>query len=109
MIEQPLDSTCCSSIQFFNSPHPSANSLINPLPLTQLVRLPGATYYLLSSAWVSYGTPCHSIAHQVLPTQPLPREAEDFSIIIFCIYLSILPFNSSFTNLLNSKVAPMII
>ena len=27
---------------------------------------------------MTYRTPCHSIGHQVLPTQPLPREAEDF-------------------------------
>ena len=27
---------------------------------------------------MTYETPCHAIGHQVLPTQPLPRKAEDF-------------------------------
>ena len=27
----------------------------------------------------SHATPCHSHDHQVLPTQPLPRYAEDFT------------------------------
>ena len=75
------------SIQFFNS----------PLPLTQSVRPPIVTYPSLCSTCVTYGTPCHAICHQVLPTHlgdlpgiltgPLPRqrslayiprEAEDF-------------------------------
>ena len=60
--------TGCLSIQFFDSP---------PIP-TQSVRLPLVTYLSLSSTCVTYRTPCHSIGHQVLPTQPLPREAEDF-------------------------------
>ena len=28
---------------------------------------------------MTYQTPCHNIGQQVLPTQPLPREEEDFS------------------------------
>ena len=36
------------------------------------------TYPSLCSTCVTYGTLCHAIGHQVLPTQPLPREAEDF-------------------------------
>ena len=68
MLEQPLDFTGCSSIQFF--------SLL--LSLTQLVRLPGVTYHLLCSTCMTYGKLCHAIGHQVLPTQPLPKEAEDF-------------------------------
>ena len=35
-------------------------------------------YHSLCSTCVTYRTPCHAIGHQVLPTQPLPREAEDF-------------------------------
>ena len=27
---------------------------------------------------MTYGTSCHSIGHEVLPTQPLPKEADDF-------------------------------
>ena len=50
-------------------------SLIHPLSLTRLVRLSRVTYYLLCSACVTYGTLYHVIAHQVLLTQPLPREA----------------------------------
>ena len=30
------------------------------------------------SKCVTYKTPCQSIGHQVLPTQPLPKQAEDF-------------------------------
>ena len=68
-----LDFTGCSSIQFFNS----LLSLIHRRPLTKLVRLVGVTYHLLCSAGVTYRTLCHTIGHQVLPTQPFPREAED--------------------------------
>ena len=42
------------------------------------MRLPGVTYRLLSNTCVTNGTLRHAIAHQVLPNQPLPREAEDF-------------------------------
>ena len=45
---------------------------------TQSVRLPLVTYLSLCSTCVTYRTPCHSIGHQVLPIQTLPREAEDF-------------------------------
>ena len=46
--------------------------------LTQSVRLPLVTYPSLCSTCVTYRTPCHAIGHQVLPTQPMSREAEDF-------------------------------
>ena len=55
-------------IQFFDSP---------PIP-TQSVRLPFVTYPSLCSTGVTYRMLCHSIGHQVLLTQPLPREREDF-------------------------------
>ena len=48
------------------------------IPLTQSVRLAMVTYPSLCSTCVTYGTPCHAIRHQVLFTQPLTREAEDF-------------------------------
>ena len=48
------------------------------IPPTQSVRLAMVTYPSLCSTCVTYGTPWHAIRHQVLPTQPLPREAEDF-------------------------------
>ena len=73
MLEQPLDFTGCSSIQFYNTPP----SLIHSLPLTQLVKLPVVTYYLLCSACATYKTLYHATSHQVLPTQLLPREVED--------------------------------
>ena len=60
--------TGSSGIQFFDSP---------PFP-TQSVRLPLVTYPSLCSTCVTYRTLCHAIGHQVLPTQPLPREVEDF-------------------------------
>ena len=46
--------------------------------LTQSVRLSLVTYPSLCSVYVTYRTPCHASGHQVLPTQHLPREAEDF-------------------------------
>ena len=49
----------------------------SPFP-TQSVRLPLVTYPSLCSTCVTYRTLCQVIGHQVLPTQPLPREVEDF-------------------------------
>ena len=49
-----------------------------PIP-TQSVRLPMVTYPSLCSTCVTYRMPCHVIGHQVFPSQPIPREAEDFS------------------------------
>ena len=60
--------TGCLGIQFFN---------LLPFP-TQSARLPLVTYPSLCSTCVTYRTPCHAIGHQVLPTQPIPKEAEDF-------------------------------
>ena len=54
------------AIQFFDS------------PLTQPVGLHWETYHLLRSTSVTYRMPCHASGHQVLPTQPLPKKAEDF-------------------------------
>ena len=51
---------------------------IHFLSLTQLVRAPLVPYDLLSSTCMTYRTSYHSIGHQVLSTQPLPREAQDF-------------------------------
>ena len=59
----------CLGIQFFNSPL---------FFLTQSVRLPLFTYPSLCRTYVTYRTPCHASGHQVLPTQTLPRKAEDF-------------------------------
>ena len=58
--------TGCLGIQFFI--HSYANT----------ARLPLVTYPSLCSTCVTYRTPCHAIGHQVLPTQPIPRRAEDF-------------------------------
>ena len=49
-----------------------------PFP-TQSVRLPLVTYPSMCRTCMTYRAPCFSISHQVLPTQPLSREAEDFS------------------------------
>ena len=59
--------TGCLDIQFFT-----------PLFLTQSVRLPLVTYPSPSSICVTYRTPCHASGHQVLPIQPLLREAGSF-------------------------------
>ena len=58
----------CLGIQFFNS----------SLFPTQFVRPPLAIYSWLCNTCVTYRMPCHTNGHQTLPTQPLPREAEDF-------------------------------
>ena len=58
--------TGCLGIQSFDSP---------PIPTVRLLLV---TYLSLCSTSVTYRTPCHSIGHSVLPTQPLPREAQDF-------------------------------
>ena len=93
MLEQPLDFTGCSNIQFFNS----------PLPLTQLVRLPGVTYHLLCSSCVTYGTLCHAIGHQVFPTNTcLGKQRFSLgmaSILIMC--------SANMANLLPAKVLLM--
>ena len=56
----------------------ASNFLIHSSFLTQSVRLPLVTYTSQCSTCVTYRTPCHASAHQVLPTQSIPREAEDF-------------------------------
>ena len=66
--------------------------------LTQSVSLPMVTYPSLCSTCVTYRTLCLAIGHQVLPTQPLRKEAEDFPRgyrhfkhvppLIYLIYLS---------------------
>ena len=45
--------------------------LFNPFPI-QSVRLPLVTYPWLCSTYMTYGTLCHAIGHQVLLIQPLP-------------------------------------
>ena len=50
----------------------------SPTIPTQSLRLPLVTYASLCSTCVTYRTLCHSIGRQVLPTQPLPKEAQDF-------------------------------
>ena len=45
---------------------------------TQSVRLPLVTYPSLCSSCMTYRTPYHSIGRQVLCTQRLPKEKEDF-------------------------------
>ena len=49
-----------------------------PPSSTQSIRLLLVTYPSLCSTCMTYRTPYHSIGHQVLPTQLLPGEAEDF-------------------------------
>ena len=56
-----------------------SNFLIRHLSRAQSVRPYLITYHLLCSTCMTYGSPCHSIGHQVLPIQPKPREGHDFS------------------------------
>ena len=58
----------CSSIQFFDSPPFSQQSHLGYLCLL-------APHF--AGTCVTYITLCHASDHQVLPTQPLPREAQD--------------------------------
>ena len=58
MLEQYLLFTGCSIIQFFS---------FIPLPQTESVRAPLVPYHSLCSTCVTYGTPCPTISHQVLP------------------------------------------
>ena len=56
-----------------------ASSFFIYLPFsTQSVGLPLITYPSLCSTFMTYRSPCHASGHQVLPTQSLPMEAEDF-------------------------------
>ena len=74
--------------------------------LTQSVRPPMVTYPSLCSTCVIYKTLCLAIGHQVLPTQPLPREAEDFPsgdnhskhmpLLTYLGWLQIICYNSKF-------------
>ena len=70
MPEQPLLFT------YWLLRHP--DFLIHPPFPTQSVRLPLVTYSSLCSTFMTYRMPCPAIGHQVLPTQPLSREAKDF-------------------------------
>ena len=67
----PLGETGCLSNPFYSLAAQVSNFLIHPLSRTQLV-----TRHLVAST--SLYNPCvRAIGLQVLPTQPLPREAED--------------------------------
>ena len=50
----------------------------NLLFWTQSVNTCLVPYHSLYSACMTYKTPYHAFGHQVCPTQPLPRHAEDF-------------------------------
>ena len=68
MLEQPLDFIGYSNIQFFDSP-----------PSPDTVSEAAWGYLLLTQQRLcDLGTPYHATGHQVLPTQPLSREKEDF-------------------------------
>ena len=56
----------------------ASSFLIYCLSQTQSIRPQLVASFSLRSPSVTYGTPCHAIAFQVLPTQPLPRESENF-------------------------------
>ena len=72
-----LGKTGCLGNPYFTYWLPKHPDFWFTLTLTQSVRLPMVTYPSLCSSFVTYETLCHAIGRQVLPTQPLPREAED--------------------------------
>ena len=74
----PLGETGCLSNPYFLLTGSSGSFVIHPLSQhSQLGHLWLPTPSLCSTC-VTYRTLCHAIGHQVLPTQPLPREVEDF-------------------------------
>ena len=78
LCKTPLRETGCLGNSYCTYWLPKHPVFLFTLALTQSVRLPMVTYPSLCSTCVTYWTLCHAIGHQVLPTQPLPREAEDF-------------------------------
>ena len=76
MLEKPLVFSSCSTILF----------LIQPLPLTESIRIYLVSYNSLCSTRITHRMPCHSSGHQML-RNPSPRKAEHFpSILRMCIY-----------------------
>lgn len=76
MLVKPLVFSDCSRILF----------LIQPLPLTESIRIYSVSYKSLCSTRITHRMPCHSSGHQML-RNPSPRKAEHFpSILHMCIY-----------------------
>ena len=79
-----LNKTPLEEIRCFNNPYfftywlPKHSVFWFTPSSVQSVGQPLITYPSLCSTCMTYRTPCHSIGHQVLPTQPLLREVEDF-------------------------------
>lgn len=67
MLEKPLVFSGCSTILF----------LIQPLPLTESIRIYLVSYNSLCSTRITHRMPCHSSGHQML-RNPSPRKAEHF-------------------------------
>ena len=69
--------------------------MIHPIPFssTQLVRPSLVTYPSLCSICVTYGTPCHAIGQQLLPTQPCYCQCYGFERAFFTLrhFLSCTP------------------
>ena len=76
LCKTPLGETGCLGNPYFT--HWLPEHPVFWFTLTQSVRLLMVTYPSLCSPCVTYETLCHAIGHEVLPTQHLPREAEDF-------------------------------
>lgn len=76
--QNPIDETGCLSNRQFLLVTQASRYLIHSCCLTQLVRPHLVPYNSLRSTWAIYGTPCSSIGYQIIHTQPLLREAEDF-------------------------------
>ena len=78
LCKTPLGETESLGNPYFTHWLPKHPVFLFTLTLIQSVRLPMFTYPSLCSPCVTYATLCHTISHQVLPTPPLRREAEEF-------------------------------
>ena len=74
----PLEKTGCLSNLYYLLTARTSSFLIYTISLQKSVRSPLVTYPSLYSICVTYRTSCYFIGHQVLPTQPWPREIGDF-------------------------------
>ena len=75
----PIQEIGCLSYPQFLLAAQASSFLILTHFQTQSVRSPLLTCHSLLSICVTYEASCCSIAHQLLPTQPLPREAGGFT------------------------------
>ena len=74
----PLGETGCLSNLYYLLAVQAFSFLIHLPFQTWSVRTSLVPHHSLCGACVAYKTPCYDIFHQVLPAQPVPRDAESF-------------------------------